>query len=211
MKTKKTISLSETNKDNLFFSDKVYVIPVKESKSEIFMQKENNLIEQKSQIQSDNFSYRYENTIYHNSHKAYHFNSLTINAEIDSLNTSKNQEYSSIEELNSYDNYIQNFPQEKYKIVSPSNNQNFQTGETIWFECAMKTNNPLIKEDFSKLIWFSDLDGLIGIENNFSTILSEGKHKISLLILSSDNIKIIKDEINIFILPKQISSPEINQ
>jgi hypothetical protein len=106
-----------------------------------------------------------------------------------------------------------------YKITHPQNNISTSVGENIYFECALITDNPLAEENFNNLIWVSSLDGLIGVNNKFRSMLSLGEHIISLVDFDyyegkngkNVEVKIIKDEIKITITQKENNSTEIKQ
>lgn len=206
------------NTDKLVIFDKAYVVPCKESKSEIFMSKENNLIESNSKIQSDNFSYKKELIQSQKPKEILIQNKISFNQSAD-VNKANNLtlQYNYSIEVNDTNGFKEQI--DDYKIIYPKNNSVINVGDDVYFECALVTDNPLSPENFDNLIWVSSLDGLIGVNNKFNSMLSFGEHVISLIypdyLEGKDNEKIkvdvIKDEIKIIVNHKQTYSTEIKQ
>ena len=195
------------NKESLVFHDKAFVVPCKISKSEIRLQNELNLIEYKTVIQSDNFSYVNEEEKIVEAKEINSFNKLS-STDFLYFKKIKNTDVINQETILSNDKFINDFSEQGYKIVCPIPDTNFSTGENIYFECAMITDNVLLKEEFDKIVWFSSLDGLIGIKKCFQTMLSSGEHFITIMLIENNN-QIIKDEIKIYVSSKPTIVPEI--
>jgi hypothetical protein len=197
------------NKEKLLFSDKVSVVYPKESVSELNLNEEENLIEYKNIIQSDNFSFGNEEDKIIYSEKFFYKNLFLIN---DLLISSKieNNVNKCFDNINILDKYVKSENNLSFKIEFPKNDSTFYVGEKIYFECVIVTDDELIKSNFDDLIWVSSLDGLIGVKNKFSTMLSFGNHIIS-LIENKNNIKTVKDNIYIKITEKSTHLPEIEK
>lgn len=199
------------NKDILSFNDRVSIISPKTLQSEIFLKDELNLIEYKTVIQSDDFSYK-NNLIKIDSPIEFnHLSKLFINDIHLELKQIKSTLNSSDEHVLLSDKIINNFTENmNYKIIQPSKNSSFHSGENIYFECGIITNDSLKKENFDSLIWMSSLDGLIGNNNCFNTMLTVGEHIISLIMIDNQS-QIIKDEVKITVSQKSINLPELNK
>lgn len=193
----------------LLFFDRVNVLNSKTSKSEFSIKNEINLIESKTIFQSDCFSHKNEKLKNNNEQNFYKFESFCLK---DKSNDTiiKNTNLSLEERIFIEDKFVNNFNNEKYKILFPKNENLFNVGENIKFECGIITNNELQSENFEKIIWISSLDGLIGIGERFETMLTYGEHFISLMMVN-DEIKILKDKIKIIVSFKETNSPEINK
>ena len=191
----------KVNNDKIVFYDKANIIKPKQISLNLNLQKEKNLIEHKTIFQSDNFSFGLEGNALFYSHEFLIKNRFKINDEktIKEINITNN-DYSDNFNLN--DCYVENKDDMKYEIIMPKNNSKFKVGKNIYFECAIVTDDELLKEDFDDLIWVSSLDGLIGINNKFNKILSLGEHKIYLIknennvIKHSVLINVIENETN---------------
>lgn len=199
------------NKDILSFSDRVSIISPKNLKSEFFLKKESNLIERKTIVQSDDFSCGNSliNTDF--SKEIKHFHALSLNDFLFELKRIKKTNVSLSDNVLLSDELIHNFTENmNYKIVCPQKNDIFYSGDNIYFECGVVTDDSLKEEKFDSLIWVSSLDGLIGIENCFNTMLSLGEHIIYLIMIDNQS-QIIKDEIKITVSQKSTNLPELNK
>lgn len=196
-------------KDNLIFSDKARVVNPKKSSS--YIDKiEKNLIEFKNIVQSDDFSFGCEHIEIFYAEKIEDKESIDF---YDNLSTNKISVFNEkiIDNAIIKDVFIESKKStQEYEIVSPENNYSTVIGKSIYFECNMVTNDELLKEDFENLIWISSVDGLIGVKNNFFSMLSAGEHIISLIMKENDN-KIIKSQIKIYVHYNSTDLPEINK
>lgn len=196
-------------KDNLIFSDKARVVNPKKSSS--YIDKiEKNLIEFKNIVQSDDFSFGREHIEIFYAEKIENKESIDF---YDNLSTNKISVFNEkiIDNAIIKDVFIESKKStQEYEIVSPENNYSTVIGKSIYFECNMVTNDELLKEDFENLIWISSVDGLIGVKNNFFSMLSAGEHIISLIMKENDN-KIIKSQIKIYVHYNSTDLPEINK
>lgn len=195
--------------ENLIFSDKASVITPKKLKSQLNILKNINLIEFKTVFQSDNFSYKNESIKIIDSEKIEITNQISL---VDSTNIDQPQnfDYNFEDCAVLHDEFIDNFPETKYKIVFPQNNEEFDISENIYFECGMITENVLLPEDFENIIWISSVDGLVGVQNKFNSKLTLGEHIIFLVLLDNGN-KIIKDQTRIVVSRKSITPVEIDK
>lgn len=195
--------------ENLIFSDKASVITPKKLKSQLNILKNINLIEFKTVFQSDNFSYKNESIKTIDSEKIETTNQISL-VDSTSIDQPPNFDYNFEDCVVLHDEFVDNFPETKYKIVFPQNNEEFDISENIYFECGMITENVLLPEDFENIIWISSIDGLVGVQNKFNSKLTLGEHIIFLVLLDNGN-KIIKDQTRIVVSRKSITPVEIDK
>lgn len=200
---------TQCKSENLIFSDKASVITPKKLKSQLNILKNINLIEFKTVFQSDNFSYKNESIKTIDSEKIETTNQISL-VDSTSIDQPKNFDYNFEDCVVLHDEFVDNFPETKYKIVFPQNNEEFDISENIYFECGMITENVLLPEDFENIIWISSVDGLVGVQNKFNSKLTLGEHIIFLVLLDNGN-KIIKDQTRIVVSRKSITPVEIDK